>query len=734
MTGQRGRLIAFRNDRLGARLISLINTLRLSAVHKLPCKVHWPEATDIGQVFNDPTELFEDSFVAQHFIDRAEWVRRRPGSERIAAVGREGPGHLRALIDAGTDVTIDQAFGIQVLAGEDPAQVKRDFVRVVQQLPFAAALHQPIAKVHAELTGATAYHIRRGDLTSSLKAMNKPWPHKMVPNEFYEAHIERALAQGTGRAIVFSDDAETLSHYRTKFPRLTTIQDIVDIDALTEAQRDLLELYAMSCCAKIIAPERSAFSSTACDLGDAIKLDVTEDLSEDLIRKAYERLASRLRDRPESFAGDGEIGQCLAHVAEFLEREERWADGADLISHRIESGLNIAFAYPMAMRFQHRVGDVAGVLRTGDLMMSRHVVNARYYVDAVIQHGYGLVRAGRTEEGLRQILNGFWHSPTSATSRLLVPALVETGMLHAQNFLPVSALQLGLRRRRGPLRALVSEFPEMIVKSGTPLPNTVGELESAIWDWMLLLRGVSIKALVQKGDVARMRDMLHDAEVRPEEEAERNSLIALCDALEGESKVATERLWAMAKPNSEDFMVWQRLSHACWLSRDYAGAAESSARAVALAPDVPAMLAWDGMIALRTRAVDRALEHLLRADAADIGFASIPALLAQAYEADGQPEMALGAIERAAVLSSIDPEFAMCRARLLDDLKRPEEAIEVLQVLVENLRATGRVFIQLVELLNRTGHRARAVDTVRIGQERYPSHPAMQRLAEENAV
>ena len=36
---------------------------------------------------------------------------------------------------------------VQVLAGEDPAQVKRDFVRVVQQLPFAAALHQPIAKV-----------------------------------------------------------------------------------------------------------------------------------------------------------------------------------------------------------------------------------------------------------------------------------------------------------------------------------------------------------------------------------------------------------------------------------------------------------------------------------------------------------------------------------------------------------------------------------------------------------
>ena len=262
----------------------------------------------------------------------------------------------------------------------------------------------------------------------------------------------------------------------------------------------------------------------------------------------------------------------------------------------------------------------------------------------------------------------------------------------------------------------------------------IGDIEGAIWDWMLLLRGISLKALVHKGDIARMRETLKSAEVGSADEPERTSMILLCDAFEGSADASAERLKALAEANADHMMTWQRLSHACWLSRDFAGAAAASARATELGDRIPVMLAWDGMTALRARAFERAVNQLQKADEANLGLASIPSLLAQALEAADRSEEALKAIERAAGLSSTDPEFAMQRARLLDQLGRPDEAIEVLQVLVDCLRATGRVFVQLVELLNRTGNHVRAADTVRIGQERYPTHPAMQRLADENAA
>lgn len=731
MAQPRGSLIAFRNDRLGARLISLVNTLRLSAVYQLPFKVHWPEAADIGQVFNDPTELFDATFVERYFIDRPEWLKRRPASSRIGNVGRDGAEGLAGMIDSGTDVTVDQAFGIQVLHGEDPDRVKADLVRVVAELPWAEPLKAPVAKVQTALAGATAYHIRRGDLTDELKAMNKPWPHKMVPNEFYEAHMERAL--GEGGAVIFSDNSETLGHYQTRFPRLKTIHQIVDTSQLTEAQGDLLELYAMSRCAKIIAPERSAFSSTAQDLGSAVKLDVTDDLTPDMLRASQEALVTRLRDAPESFTGDGDIGQCLAHAAQYLEQNERWAEAAALLSGHVARGLNIAFVYPDAMRLQHRAGDVAGVLATGEAMLSRPLVNARYFVDAEIQHGYGHIRAGQVDRGLRHVANAFWHGPSAGVARLLVPALVEVGLLTPGNFLPVSRLQLNLRRRRGPLRQLVTEFPEIMRLPDVDLPKSVGDLDAAIWDWELLLRGASLKSAIQKGEISRSRQQLLDAEINSDDAPEQASLLAVFDAFEGKDG-GIERLEDLAGETPDHVMTWQRLGHARFLARDFQGAAEALDRAADLAPDVPAVLALAGLMQLRMRRNGLALKALSAAYQDDIGLPCIPGLLAQALEADDQTEAALQTVERAEYLAPMEPDFALQRARLLETLGRHEEAIVALQRMVDCLRATARVFAALVRLQVLAGDADGAQETIRIAQERFPSHPSMQQLSIENAA
>ena len=210
--------------------------------------------------------------------------------------------------------------------------------------------------------------------------------------------------------------APTLAHYTAAFPGLRTINDIVDLDNLTEAQRDFIELYAMSRCAKIIAPDRSAFSSTAAELGHAVKRAVNEDMTDEMSDAAHERLIARLRDRPDSFSGDGEIGQSLAHIGPWLEKRERWEEAARLFGGHVARGLNIAFIYPDAMRYQHRANDVDGALATAGHMFDRYVYHVRYFVDAEMQHGYAHFRAGDRAQRPCAI------SPmVSGTARLVMP-------------------------------------------------------------------------------------------------------------------------------------------------------------------------------------------------------------------------------------------------------------------------------------------------------------------------
>ena len=177
--------------------------------------------------------------------------------------------------------------------------------------------------------------------------MNKAWPHKFVPDEFYMQHMRREL-DGASRVVVFSDDPGTIARFKAAFPGVVTVEDLADVGSLRPGARDLLELYAMSRCAKIIAPDRSAFSSTAADLGDAVKIDIVSDMDETLRDAAHLRLCEQLLDTPERFDGDGEIAQSLAHAVPFLLLRGEPERAAALIDRRIKTGLNISFLYPQS--------------------------------------------------------------------------------------------------------------------------------------------------------------------------------------------------------------------------------------------------------------------------------------------------------------------------------------------------------------------------------------------------
>ena len=721
-----GRLIAFRADRLGARLVSLMNAMRLAEDLGADYACAWTDTTGVGHVFNDPAELFDAAWVDAHFLNADTWRRHRKTCEPLSGQIQQQPGRVAEELSAGRDLIVGNAFGVIALAGERPADIVPRFRSQFDQIPWAGPVEQAMAGLSDVLNEYTAYHIRRGDLTGDLKAMNKAWPHKMVPNEFYERHMARTLS--SGGVILFSDDAATVDHYRDKFPSLRTLPDLVDTDGLTEAQRDLLELYAMSRCATIIAPERSAFSSTAADLTGARKLSVTDALTDDEREAAYRDLHARLLDRPQSFSGDGDIGQCLAHVGDWLEGQERWQDAAELFATRVRDGLNIAFVYPRAMAFQHRTGDAAGVVEIARHMHDRSIVHVKDQAAAEILHGYAHIRMGDPEAGLRHIVNGFWHAPSIPSAKSVVPFLIANHLLTPRNFLPASDLQLSLLVRRGPLKSLFVEFPEL-VGEGAVIPAALGAMEPVLWDWAPLMRSYSVTADVRRGLVARFAEALTKMPDDDDaERAERESLTTLFAAFQGDPEAAGDRLGEMADAHPDLPMLRQRQSHAYWLARRFGKAAVTAAAAAAVRPDWVALRAWAGQTALRVRDFDVARVHLDVAAEADVGLASIHALRSDCLERQREPVAALIEARRALSLAPLEVDHVLRAARLLDANGQWEDAVACMMPVVEAQRAPAKLFVQLVSLLRRAGQGGRADAIMAEARLRLPDHPALARL------
>lgn len=299
-----GSLIAYRADRLGARLISIVNAIRIAEDHGVAFCVCWPRAGGMSAALNDATELFAPGFVARHFADQ-----HALGARRRAAVSLSRcPDEALGLLAAGRDVAVEMVRGVAVLPGEEADHVAARVREVFRALPWAPALAGPMARLGADLRAATACHIRRGDLIRHVKPMHKPWPNKYVPDELFRPHIAAALAEGRP-VVVFSDDAGVVARLAREHPGLRAAADLVPAAGLTPAQRDLLELAAMSLCDRIVAPEGSAFSATAATLAGRPPCDVVASLPPEARDAAHAALLTRLRERPETF---DEIGR--AHV------------------------------------------------------------------------------------------------------------------------------------------------------------------------------------------------------------------------------------------------------------------------------------------------------------------------------------------------------------------------------------------------------------------------------------
>lgn len=732
-----GRLVAFRNDRLGARLLSLVNAWRLSQDLDVPLRMHWPVTTGVGSEFNDPTELFDPQFVADHFIDAEAWRALRPGAARLGKFDGRPPAELAAHLEAGGDVEVGMAFGITVLDGEDAAEVGERCRAIFQDLPFAPPLEPLAAKLKTALDGAVAYHVRRGDLSDDIKARNRAWPHKYVPLEYYHAHIEAEIAHAR-RVILFSDNPGIIAQLRADHPQLCTISDFVDVSQLDQGARDFAELMAMSCCSRIVAPEASAFSTTAADLGGAVKVDVKDDLAPETLRKANEVLLERVRTDPGSFAGDGDLGQSLPHMRQYLTDEGRTEEAMRLYRDCIDRGLDVSFVFPQAMSLALSQGDAEAAIALAKGLQERTVYHDIDLAQCRVLEAIARCQAGQHDAARRALAGAVWIRGDAVGLRRILPALILHGALDASNFLPAQPEVIAMAGRRLSPSLLRNERidgvcldPLLSLAGATTAKGTAlhaGSSEPLWWDWEPLLGSKLIAPSLEKGLAGRYAACFEKALSQGKAGPAVLGSLAMIEAHRGDTGAAMARLRPLTEAGAGDALTWQRVSHVHMLCRDHAAAAEAAETAARLG-DAPAFRAWAGMCLLRQPRNDSdAIAHLRAARDAGLGFATVPALLAAALQRAGDSEGALAAIEEALLLAPNTARFAMTRCRLLVELGETATAKTALDTLIGLERAPMPAYPLLAQLHIDTGETALARATLERGLARKPGHPQIVEL------
>ncbi len=732
---QTGTIVAFRADRLGARLIAMVNTLRLAAHLDVPGKMYWTITGGIGVELNDINELFDSAFTDKLLVTKEEWVKFRQKSTSIADLNNRSTDQMRKLLQSGRDIRVETAFGLICLTDEDPADVARQCRDIFLGLPFAAPLMPLLSAVRQDLEQAVAYHIRRGDLVSNVQAMNKSWPHKFVPEAYYHAHMAQEIAQNR-TVIVFSDEAETIATAKAKFPGLKTVDDYANTAGLTQSARDFFELYAMSACAKIIAPEASAFSTTAADLGGAARADVKADMPDARRAACSEALYRQLRDDPDALGATGIVGQTLPHAYGYLLEQGRTDDALALYDGFTARNMPISFLYSQQIELLLASERYDDILTFAEGLERRPMHNKRDRDRCLVAVMVAQSKRGQHDACRRTMLQAFAQSPQAGELKKTVPRLLLNGGLDAHNFMPYSAdVVFGFGKRLGLPGA---DRPEGVIYAAlTPagadrtLPQgRNGTIEPIWWDFSPFLNGNPVSLSERKGlmgEVASALKARGPKNLSPDEA----STLAMITAHQGQAKRGMDMLQAIGPSGIDNAMVQHRSSYICQMLRDWKGAAQHVRAAVQIS-DAPGHLAWAGVALLRERAAAAETRDLLTtAIAAPLPFFAVPLALGQLERREKNFDAALAALDHAFLCFPNATEVQMEQAELHMEMGNTTESKKIFHQIWQDDRLRLKSYRQFARLLIQDGELATARAVIDEALLQKPDRPDLLALRKQ---
>ncbi|WP_170504991.1 hypothetical protein [Ruegeria arenilitoris] len=346
MTPAKGVFIGQRKDRMGARLLMMLTCIRLAEDFDTTYKVNWfPKGSDAPEL-NHPQELFAQDWMDAQFLSAKAFEKLSDKALPIWTFqGDKTPDRLIAHLNSGRSVVVEEGFEVLAFPWEDIEAIRPRYRDFIHQIGFTDEIRAIMDRADEKLSGqgVTAYHIRRGDILNDSPWKHTTWPAKIELEELYEAHLEKADGQ---TAIMFSDQAELITRFQKRFPQLLQMSDIADVSGMTRAQRDFLELYAMSRADQVIAPVISAFSMAAARISGQQRVVFRDVLSEAEIEAANEAALIRLHQQSDEFLSASEAAHIYAKALFHLNRlnaEDRTQESLELAAKILDAGADNAF-------------------------------------------------------------------------------------------------------------------------------------------------------------------------------------------------------------------------------------------------------------------------------------------------------------------------------------------------------------------------------------------------------
>jgi len=663
MMPQRGVFIGQRRDRIGARLLMILSCIRMSEDYGTDYKVNWfPQGADAPELDN-PEELFAQNWMDQHFLDKRTYDALCENSAPIWDFQNDkNPDRLLAHISQGRCVIIEEGFEVLAFPWEDPTPIRQRYRDFIKEISFAPDIAAVMSDVDEILSGKeiVAYHIRRGDILNALPWKHSTWPAKIEPEEYYDAHLQKSVGKP---AIMFSDQPELLERFQSRFPALKKMADIADLSAMTRAQRDFLELYAMSRADEIVAPVISAFSMAAARISGSQRLVFRDVLNEEQLQQANERVIERVAQGADAFLNPSEAAHIYSKAAQYLNADDRCEEAYRLAAPILRAGADNAFLPVLQALNCFYLGlweEAEEIARTGlenaSLWPEDHAVLCAVHAATL---GAQKKRWGAGLEFAR----AFWAKPMRPDVIVVGSRMAYRDQLPRRLFPPIDwTLQTQVRQRR------FTPFNNMYLVQHKVIKRRPCNFDMILLDWHeLALDRKAQRILSDPQRLALLCEGLDNAVGIDPSSAGYRSLRATLSFRQGILPVekAIDEAKQLVALEPERPLFHKRLADLYEADGDIAAARFAHANALAIATDDPFVMYSMGQFLVRTGAVEQGQNQIIEAADLSPQCATVPGEAGQILLRRGERESARPYLQSASILC---PSFK----RFKNQLKRSQ--------------------------------------------------------------
>ncbi|TMV09017.1 hypothetical protein FGK63_07810 [Ruegeria sediminis] len=656
MTDGRGVFIGQRRDRLGARLLMLLTCIRLGEDFGTGFRVNWfPQGADAPELDN-PEELFAPDWMEQHFLSEKDFEDLNRTAAPIWSFQSDtSPNRLNAHLASGRAVIVEEGFEILAFPWEDIEAIRPRYRAFMDRIGFDPAIRAIMDRADRVLSGqgVSAYHIRRGDILNGLPWKHTTWPAKVEPEEYYERHLEKASG---APAIMFSDQPELLKRFQRGHPHLMQMSDIADLTGMTRAQRDFLELYAMSRADQIIAPIISAFSMAAARISGRQRLVFRDVLTEQEIAEANERVIGRVRQGPSVFLNPSEAAHIYSKAAQYLNAGDRSKEAYDLAWPIIEAGADNAFLPLLQALNCFYLGKWAEAEKLAREGLNNKQLWPEDHAALCALLGAVLGARGKRWGAGRMFTRAFWAKPMRPDVIVLGSRMLYRNQLPERLCPPIDwELQRHVRQRS------FTPFSNLHLVQWKVIVRQPCNFDMILLDWHELALDQKARRLLDSGDrLAQLKEGLDRVEAIAPEHPSRRSLAAMLGYRLGEvsAACAIDESRAVLALSNENPLYHKRLAELLEAEGDHQAARFAYGDALALSPDSPFLIYSSGRFLERIGAKDQGESQILQAAGLDNETASIQGAAGQILMRRGEDHKARRFLERARDLCPSYQRFA----------------------------------------------------------------------------